>query len=327
MAAMEVVSTAIDAARRVIEELGIEESREPAPRPVSGHHSSVLLPCRGRDGRCFLLKYFMPPAEGRYYPPEVKIEDYARREIAFYSFLDSWDGPRRELPSPRTIMMDPRDPPGWILLEYIAPCPGPRSEVLSADNVFDLLGRLRALPMERLMGRRNFPLNRWDIAALRDRVVRLMYEPLIWIVGEGIWAELRRFYAEAMRWCETRGVVPVHGDFTEENILVDGEGRAYLVDFERIGIGSPEHDFTWLWIHAERSKEWKRDAFFRFMSQTMGSDRVRAEWSMRGSAVYLACRRLRFGFMTQGEADPYRGANLALLKAAIVGGPEFFPQS
>jgi hypothetical protein len=268
----------------------------------------------------------VPQEEGKFYPPEVRLEDYPRREVAFYSFLDSWDSARRELPAPKTIMMDPRDPPGWILLEHIPPSAGPRSEALSADNVFDLLGRLRALPMERLMGRRNFPLRRWDIASLRDRVVRLMYEPLIFVAGEETWAYIRTFYREAMRWCETRPPVPVHGDFTEENILVDPDGRPFLVDFERIGAGSPEHDFTWFWIHSSRPKEWKRDLFCRFMGGSLGSDRVRIEWSMRASAVYLACRRLRFGYLTHGEGDRNRGTNLALLKAALVGGAEFFPQ-
>ncbi|MAE77189.1 MAG: hypothetical protein CMJ85_10005 [Planctomycetes bacterium] len=315
----------MEQARKVLEELGIDETVAPAPRPESGHHSSVLLPCRGKDGRDFLLKYFVRPEEGQFYPPEVKIEDYARREIAFYSFLDSWDSQRRELPAPQTVMMDPTDPPGWVLLEYIAPCPRPRSETLSSDKLFELLERLAGLPMERLMGRRNFPLNRWDITSLRDRVVRLMYEPLIFVVGEQTWAEIRNFYREAMRWCETRQLVPVHGDFTEENILVDTQGRAYLVDFERIGIGSPEHDFTWFWIHADRSKEWKREAYLHVVGNRVGSDRVRAEWSIQATTVYLACRRLRFGHLTHGETDTQRGANLALLKAALAGGPDFFP--
>jgi aminoglycoside phosphotransferase (APT) family kinase protein len=319
------VADVMEQARRVLEDLGIEESRTPAPRPVSGHHSSVLLPCSGRDGRAFLLKYFVPPSDGKFYPPEVRIEDYARREVAFYSFLDSWDSQRRELPAPRVVMMDQHDPPGWILLEWIEPSKAPRSEVLSAENVFDLLQRVQRLPMERLTGRRNFPLQRWDVTSLRDRVVRLMYDPLIFVVGEEVWATLRRFYTEAVRWCETRPPVPVHGDFTEDNVLVDPEGRPFLVDFERIGTGMPEHDFTWFWIHSQRPKEWKRDLFFRYLGDRVGSDRVRGEWAMRASAVYLASRRLRFGYLMYGEADRYRGSNLALLKAALSGGSEFFP--
>ncbi|MEZ5989105.1 MAG: aminoglycoside phosphotransferase family protein [Planctomycetota bacterium] len=314
-----------DQAKEVLADLGIEPSELPPPRPLHDRKSSLLLPCRSGDGREFLLKFFCPPQEGRYYPPEVRIDDYARREVAFYSFLDFYDAERRELPAPRVIMMDSKDPPRWLLLEHIPQAPGPRSEHLSADNVFELLRAVQRLPMDRLTGRRNFPLHRWDIASLRDRVVRLMYEPLIFVVGEELWKGIRRFYHDAMGWLETRPAVPVHGDFTEDNILVDPDGRPYIVDFERIGTGSPEHDFTWFWIHSRRSPEWKRDLFFRFVHGTVGSDRVRMEWSMRATAVYLACRRLRFGHLAHGEQDRYRGANLALLRAALHGGNEFFP--
>jgi len=316
---------AIAKAREVLDGLGIEESENPAPRPISGHHSSILVPCIGHDGRDFLLKLFIPPDEGKYYPPEVKIQDYARREIAFYSFLDSWDVERRELAAPKTIMMDHKDPPSWILLEYIHPSPGPASENLSSDNVFDLIARMHSLPMERLRGRRNFPLNRWDITSLRDRVVRLMYDPLFDVVGKERWAQVRSFYDEAVRWLETRELVPVHGDFTEDNILVEREGRPYLVDFERIGTGSPEHDFTWFWIHSRRSKEWKRDLYVRFLDGKYGSTCVRTQWGMRATAVYLACRRLRFGCVVHGDKDKYRKSNLALLEAALAGEADFFP--
>lgn len=312
-------------AKKVLSDLNFVECDHPSPRPRSGHHSSVLLPCRAEDGREFLLKFFIPPEEGRFYPPEVNIENYARREVAFYSYLDVFDAERRDLPAPKTILMDHGDPPRWILLEHIAPSVGPSSEALSADNVFDLLTRFQGLAISRLCGRRNFPLNRWDIASLRDRVVRLMYEPLIFIVGEETWELIRRFYTEAMRWLETRPHVPVHGDFTEENILVNPDGKPFLVDFERVGTGTCEHDFTWFWIHSTRSKEWKRDLFFRYMASKHGSDHVRSEWAMRASAVYLACRRLRFGFLYEGEEDSQRGPNLAMLRAALHGGNEFFP--
>jgi aminoglycoside phosphotransferase (APT) family kinase protein len=315
----------MDRAQAILAELGIEESQLPCPRPESGHHSSILLPCKGLDGRDFLLKYFVAPEDGKWYPPEVHLADYARREIAFYSFLDSWDCTRREMPAPKTVLLDPQDPPHWILLEYLQKGPGPESEQIGASGIFDLLARFQDLDIDRMRGRRNFPLNRWDVVSLRDRVVRLMYEPLIFIVGEEMWLRIRDFYTEAVRWCETRPQVAVHGDFTEENILVDYDGRPHLVDFERVGLGSPEHDFTLLWIHSQRSKEWKRDFFARFVESKFGSDRVRMDWSMRATAVYLACRRLRFGFLTHGDQDALRGKNLALLRAALGGGAEFFP--
>ncbi len=312
--------------RAVLEELGLSPSDAPPPRPFTEHSTSLLVPCTGVGGRRFLLKFFVPPIEGRFYPPEVKLEDYARREVAFYSFLDSFDAARRELPAPRTIMMDPKDPPRWILLEHLLTAKGPRSEMLGAAEILDLLNRLQNLPLERLLGRRNFPINRWDIVSLRDRVVRLMYDPLIFVVGEETWAEIRRFYDEAMRWLESRKPVPVHGDFIEDNLIVDQEHRPRLVDFERIGIGSPEHDFAWFWIHSDRPREWKRSFLDRFLADRFGSDRVRSEWSIRATIVYLACRRLRFGFLTHGEGDPGRSPNLALLKAALAGGAELFPR-
>ncbi|PIE25453.1 MAG: hypothetical protein CSA62_01110 [Planctomycetota bacterium] len=315
----------MDRAQTILSEIGIHESRLPCPRPESGHHSSLLLPCRGLDGRDFLLKYFVPPEEGKWYPPEVHIEDYARREIAFYSFLDSWDCPRREIPAPQTVLLDPQDPPHWILLEYLHGRPGSESEALSSAEVFGLLERFQELDIDRMRERRNFPLNHWDVLSLRDRVVRLMYEPLIYIVGEEIWMQIRDFYTEAVRWCETRPKIAVHGDFTEENILVDKHGRPHLFDFERVGIGSPEHDFTWFWIHSQRSREWKREFFSRFLMGKFGSERVRMEWSMRASAVYLACRRLRFSFLTHGDEDQHRGKNLGLLRSALAGGSKFFP--
>ncbi|GEM_PF-2142599 len=313
-------------ARSVLAELGVTETGEPSPRPLNQRSTSILLPCQGTEGQPFLLKYFIPPLEGRFYPPEVNLEDYARREVAFYSFLDSFDARRRKLPAPKTIMMDPADPPRWVLLEHIHTAKGPRSEILSSTDIYQILDQFQDLPMDRLMGRRNFPLNRWDIASLRDRVVRLMYDPLIFILGEDTWAEVRNFFNEAMRWLETRKTVPVHGDFVEENIIVDEEGRPYLIDFERIGIGAPEHDFAWFWIHNDRPRDWKKNFFQRYLEDHFGSDRVRCEWSIRASVVYLACRRLRFGFLTEGETDPLRVSNLALLKAALSGGSDLFPQ-
>ena len=43
-------------AQAVLEELGIQETDVPAGRPASGHHSSMLLPCQGKDGRGAPLK-------------------------------------------------------------------------------------------------------------------------------------------------------------------------------------------------------------------------------------------------------------------------------
>ena len=45
---------------------------------------------------------------------------------------------------------------------------------------------------------------------------------------------------------------------------------------------------------------------------SLGGDRIRAEWGIRSAAVYLAVRRLRWGYLTSGDDDPRKGANLAL---------------
>ncbi len=63
----------------------------------------------------------------------------------------------------------------------------------------------------------------------------------------------------------------------------------------------------------------------RFMAGKHGSTYVRAQWGMRATAVYLACRRLRFGHVVHGVKDKYRKSNLALLEAAVAGGADFFP--
>jgi aminoglycoside phosphotransferase (APT) family kinase protein len=117
----------------------------------------------------------------------------------------------------------------------------------------------------------------------------------------------------------------VHGDFIEQNILVDAEGRPYLLDFERVGIGSEDHDFTSFWIHSQRSSEWKRKLLARWFATHVGSDRIRSEWGIRAALVYLALRRLRFGYLMYGGQDEHATANLALLDAALDGGAALFP--
>ncbi len=293
-------------------------------RPVSGHNTSLLLPCRGTDGRPFLLKYFIPPAEGKFYPAGVNIEDYARREGAFYRFLDSVDPERTMLPAPRTILIDSTDPPRWILLEWIEPAIGPAEEILGTEHVFDLIARMREVQLDMLLGRRYFPLNHWDVVSYVDRV-RLMYEDVIEGIGDERWRRTLEFFTEATRWTEARPQTLVHGDFTEQNIMVDSEGRPFLVDFERIGIGNLDHDFAWLWIHSERSQSFKRTLLERYFGGRFGSDRIKAEWGIRSALVYLALRRLRFGAMMEDQADINSASNIALLDAALRGGGDLFP--
>ena len=312
------------AAREVLATMGLQE-REARVRPVSGHSSSVLVPCDGSDGRPFLLKYFVPPADSRFYPAGVRIEDYSRREVGFYRFLDMLDPQRKLLPAPRTILMDSGDPPAWILLERIPGAIGPAEEVLAIDHVFALLDKLQSLPLERLLGRRDFPLNHWDAVGCLERA-RWMYDPVLFVVGERRWNRTELFFRDALRWTETRKPVLVHGDFTESNILVNEDGTPFLLDFERVGIGSEDHDFAWFWIHAKRPQEWKQRLLSRWFEERVGSDRIRSEWGIRVTLVYLALRRLRFGYLMNGEDDPTRAQNMGLLDAALEGGKDLFPR-
>ncbi|MCA8943599.1 MAG: aminoglycoside phosphotransferase family protein, partial [Planctomycetes bacterium] len=230
-----IITTATTEAEAVLASLGLESDGRHL-RPSSGHNSSLLLPCTGEGGREFLLKYFVPPTEGKYYPAGVRIADYARREGAFYRFLDSTDPDRLILPAPKTIVLDSADPPSWILLEWIEPAAGPREESLSSYHVFDLLERLRRIPLDQLLGRRDFPLSRWDTVSYLERI-RLMYEDVSERVGGERWRRTMDFFTDATRWTESRPPTVVHGDFTEQNIMVDADGAPFLVDFERIGVG------------------------------------------------------------------------------------------
>ena len=40
------------------------------------------------------------------------------------------------------------------------------------------------------------------------------------------------------------GPVLVHGDFCEQNIVVDEDGKPFLIDFERVGMGNVDHDLA-----------------------------------------------------------------------------------
>ncbi|MHC5062657.1 MAG: aminoglycoside phosphotransferase family protein [Planctomycetota bacterium] len=312
-------------ARAVLKDLELKPNEAAEElRPVSGHNSSILLPCAGADGRPYLLKYFVPPSESRFYPAGVRVEDYARREGAFYRFLDSTDPGRILLPAPRTILIDAVDPPRWILLEWISPAVGPAEEVFSMDHVFELIAKLQAFSLEMFFGRRDFPLNHWSVVSYLERV-RLMYDPVLGVIGDKRWRRSIEFFEDAMRWIETQAPTLVHGDFTEENILVDEEGRPFLLDFERIGFGNEFHDLAWLWIHSERPQSWKKSLMQRFFASRMGSERVKAEWGIRSALVYLAMRRLRFGALVHGQEDEAAPRNVALLDAALVGGLDLFP--
>jgi aminoglycoside phosphotransferase (APT) family kinase protein len=312
-----------EAARAVLRELQLVEA--PQQRGlVSGHRSSLPIVADAQGGRTFLLKYYLPVSEDTILPAGVRADDYARREVGFYRLLDSIDPDRRDFPAPRTIIVGPGDPPGWIRLEWLPSAIGPAEETIGQDHVAELLQRLSAVPTERLMGRRGFPLEHWDPVAYLDRI-RNMYDCVLFVLGEARWRKVQRFFAEAVRWTDGRKQVLVHGDFNENNIVVTDAGKVFLVDFECIGVGNRDHDFAWFWIHCTRHQEWKRQLLSRWFGASVGGDRIRSEWGIRSTLAYLAIRRLRWGYLTHGDTDPMQGPNLALLDAAIEGGSELFP--
>ncbi len=318
------IATHLASARQVLSELSLKEVSRQNLRPVSGHNTSLLLPCVGANLKHYLLKFFIPPAEGKYYPAGVRIADYARREGAFYRFLDSTDPERRLLPAPKTVVIDSLDPPRWILLEWIEGAVGPSEEVMGMDHVLDLIKRMQSIPIDMFLGRRYFPLNHWDVVSYLDRV-RLMYDPVLAVIGDPRWRRTQEFFVEALRWTDARPPTMVHGDFTEQNILVDQDGQPYLIDFERMGIGNSDHDFAWLWIHSHRPQEWKRELLERHFRNRFGSERIKSEWGIRSALVYLALRRLRFAYMMYGNDDKSVSRNIGMLDAALNGGADLFP--
>ena len=306
----------------VLSDLGL--TRRPNNILLSGHGTSLPVICDGRDGHSFLLKWYLPPKAGQTYPAGSRAEDFARREVGFYRMLDSIDPERCELPAPRTVLVGPGDPPQWLLLEWLRAAKGPSEEVLSTDHVFYLIDKLQALPIDRLLGRRDFPLNHWDPIGYLERI-RLMYDSVLFVIGEQRWRHMQIFFDEAVRWTDGRKPVLVHGDFCEQNIVIDENGNPFLIDFERVGMGNIDHDIALFWIHTNRNQDWKRNLIRRWFGARFGGDRIRAEWGIRTTLALLAMQRLRYGYLIHGDEDPRQSANLAMLDATIAGGAELFP--
>lgn len=311
------------AARETLRELDLREL-EPPRGLASGHRNSLPIVAQGGGGRMFLFKYYLPLPPETILPSGARSDDFSRREAGFYRLLDSIDPERREFPAPRTIAVGPGDPPRWLLLEWLPGARGPAEEVIGQEHVTTLLQRLANVPTDRLLGRRGFPVEHWDPIGYLDRI-RAMYDAVLFVLGEARWRKVQRFFAEAVRWTDGRKHVLVHGDFHESNIVVTEHDKPFLVDFECVGVGNRDHDFAWFWIHSQRHPEWKRQLLGRWFGGAYGGDRIRAEWGIRSTVVYLAIRRLRWGYLTHGEEDPRLSANLALLDAALDGGRSFFP--
>ena len=49
-----------------------------------------------------------------------------------------------------------------------------------------------------------------------------MYDAVLFVLGDQRWRHLQLFFDEAVRWTDGRKPVLVHGDFSEQNIVVDG---------------------------------------------------------------------------------------------------------
>lgn len=318
-----VVQTPEREAHAQLAELGLRPS-ERSSMLRSGHNSSLPIVCEGPGGRSFLLKWFLPPSPTNLYPAGARAEDFARREVGFYRMLDSIDPERRDMPAPRTVLVGPGDPPRWLLLEWVPAAVGPAEEVLGMDHVFELLDKLQSIPADRLLGRRDFPLNHWDPISYMERL-RLMYDQVLYVIGEQRWRHLLLFFDEAVRWTDGRKPVLVHGDFSAENIVVDEDGKPFLIDFERVGMGNVDHDLAWFWIHSHRNQAWNKSLVQRWFGGRVGGDRIRAEWGIRATLAYLAVARLRWGYLKHGDEDPRQSKNLALLDAAIAGGRDLFP--
>ena len=310
-------------ARAVLADLGLTAQEQPHGL-MSAQRTSLPVLASGPGGKRFLLKYYLPLPEAAVLPPGAGPADFGRRESGFYRFLDSVDPRRRDFPAPRTIAYGPGDPPRWILLEWLPLAAGPAEEVIGQEHAIELLRKLAAMPTDRLIGRRSFPLEHWDPIAYLDQI-RAMYDAVLFVVGEARWRGIQRFFGEAVRWTDGRKHVLVHGDFCENNIIVTEDGLPHLVDFECVGIGNRDHDFATFWIRCQRHPEWKRQLLGRWFGGQHGGDRIRAEWGIRAAVVHLALRRLRWGYLTHGEEDPRLSANLALLDAALDGGASFFP--
>lgn len=316
-------SAQLAAAREVLSDLGLREVE--LPRALANcRRTSLTLVGENAAGQAYLLKQYLPPAPDAVLPAGARPSDYAWRETGFYRLLDSTDPDRRELPAPRTVAFGPGEPPAWMLLELLPAAVGPKEETLDQDHVLELLRRLRELPTDRLVGRRGFPVAHWDPVSYLERV-RTMYDSVLLIIGESRWRRVQSFFAEALRWTESRDHVLVHGEFLEDNVVVTADGRPHLVDFENLGLGNRDHDFAWFWIHSERHAEWKRQLVQRWFGESVGGDRIRTEWGLRSAVAYLALRRLNWSFLTHGDEDPRQGQNLALLDAALAGGAELFP--
>ncbi len=297
-----------------LEELGLEPQQA---QPFQSH-DALFLPALGRDGHPFLFKYFLSCPVGLFEPGLDPEGDCRRREAAFYRFLDVVDRDRVFLNVPRLVITDQADPPRWVLLEGIPGLHTAREETPRPDWLLDAIASIQRIPLRLTQGRRGLSLERWDPYAHREAIFK-MREQVEPKVGPKAWDLLARTLNEAREWTDSQDPVLVCGDFQEDSLLLDEDGRIYLQDFRRVGWGNPDHDFSWLWVGTSRGKEYKDQLLQRYCASMGPSERTRVEWAIRSTAIYRACVALSTA-ETPGEIAPAG----ELLERAILGGPYLF---
>lgn len=297
-----------------IEELGLQP-RESQPFQT---HNALFLQAEGRDGRLFLFKFYLSCPVGRFEPGLDPEGDCCRREAAFYRFLDVVDRDRVFLNVPRLVITDQGDPPRWVLLEGIPGLRKATEEPPRPDWLLDAMVSLQRIPLRLTQGRRGLALERWDPYAHREVVLK-MREHVEPKVGPKAWDLLVRTLNEAREWTDSQEPVLVTGDFQDDSILMDEDGRIYLQEFRRVGWGNPDHDFSWYWVGTTRGKEFRDQLFQRYCASMGPSERARVEWAIRSTAIYRASLALSQSNTTEEIASAGE-----LLERAILGGTYLF---
>ncbi len=297
-----------------LEELGLE----PRENQPFQSHDALFLQAYGRDGRLFLFKFYLSCPVGRFEPGLDPEGDCRRREAAFFRFLDVVDRDRVFLNVPRLVITDQADPPRWILMEGIEGLRPAAGERPRPDWLLDAMASIQRIPLRLTQGRRGLTLERWDPYAHREVILRMeaQVEPK---VGPKAWDLLVRTLNEAREWTDSQDPVLVCGDFQEDSLLLDKDGRIYLQDFRRVGWGNPDHDLSWYWVGSSGDQEYRDQLLQRYCASMGPSERARVEWAIRSTAIYRACLSLSTA-QTPGEIAPAG----ELLERAILGGPYLF---
>ncbi len=297
----------------IMEELGLTPLH-PMPMVCT---NSLFFHAKGRDGRLFLLKAFKPCPVGRFDPGADPGGTCQKREASFYRFLDVVDRDRCFINVPKLVLSDPEDPPKWLLFEGCQDMEPAQGKELRMDWLIDASKALQRFPVKLTFGRRGLTLERWDPYAHREVIFR-MREEVEPKIGQKAWDLLCRTLNEAREWVDTQDPVLVNGCFQEENLLVDSMGRIYIHDFRRVGLGNPDHDFSWFWIYSKRNEEFKNRLFNLYVSQLDAPAKIRLEWAMRSIAIYKACLEIAEGTDVDSLKESKELLEKALLRRSLL---------